>query len=161
MFAFFYLDELIEDIANRTPDHPLVAVFRPVLTKNRGELEKEASKYYNQIAESDLPADVRSKLTDVFVNWIEQRFSEKGKKEIEEMLIGALPALRDTQSGKDLIQIGRVEAKIEDLLMLLESRFGSLEPTLRERLTKLSSTDQVNKLLLQVITIKSPSDLVF
>ena len=95
------------------------------------------------------------------MSWIEQRFSEKGKKEIEEMLIGALPALRDTQSGKDLIQIGKTEGKIEDLLMLLDSRFGSIEPNLRDRISQLNTPDQVDRLLLQVIAVNSPDDLVF
>ncbi len=61
----YYRDELILDIANREPNHPLVAVFRPVFTKNRDELKKEAAKYYNQIAESNLPADMRSKLEQI------------------------------------------------------------------------------------------------
>jgi hypothetical protein len=32
-----------------------------------------------------------------------QRFSDRGKEEIEAMLLGQLPDLRETQAGKDLI----------------------------------------------------------
>lgn len=112
----------------------MVGVFRPIFVKNKVELEKHASSYYNQTLASALPIDTQQVLANVFISWIEQRFSEKGKKEIEEMMIGALPDLRETKSGIELIQIGRTEGKIEDLLMLLESKFGSLEPKLRERI---------------------------
>ncbi len=62
------------------------------------------------------------------------------------MLIGPLQSFGDTLSGKDLIQIGRDEGtlvgKLEGLLMPLESRFGSIEPALRQRISKLDSIDQ-------------------
>jgi hypothetical protein len=35
-----------------------------------------------------------------------QRFSERGTQGIEQMLIGQLPNLRDTQAGKELIATG-------------------------------------------------------
>ena len=41
-----------------------------------------------------------------------QRFGERGKQDIEKMLLGELPDLRETQAGKDLIAIG-VEVGIE------------------------------------------------
>jgi hypothetical protein len=47
------------------------------------------------------------------VNWLGKRFSQKDKKEIEEMLLGQLPDIRDTQLGKDLIAIGISEGKLE------------------------------------------------
>jgi hypothetical protein len=45
----------------------------------------------------------------VFVSWLEQRFRDKSKQEIEMLLLGALPDLRVTRSGKDLIHIGWLE----------------------------------------------------
>jgi len=45
-------------------------------------------------------------LLSIFVNWLEQRCNQLGKQEIENVLLGELPDLRDTQSGKDLIAIG-------------------------------------------------------
>ena len=77
------------------------------------------------------------------------------------MMIGALPDLRETKSGIELIQIGRTEGKIKDLLMLLESKFGSLESKLREQISQLQSSDEINRLLLQVISVGSPDQLVF
>ena len=41
-----------------------------------------------------------------------QRFTDMGKTEVERMLLGKLPDIRETQTGKDLIAIG-VEQGIE------------------------------------------------
>ena len=161
----YYLDSLIRKLAQREPQHPLVAVFRPVLTEDKDELEKHAASHYNQIVASDLPQTIQRILTGVFISWIEQRFSDKGKKEIEEMMIGDLPDLRDTQSGIELIQLGKVEGKlegkIEGLLLLLESKFGELDSELRTRISQIKSSEAVDRLLLQVIKIDSPEQLAF
>ena len=87
------------------------------------------------------------------------------------MLIGALPDLRDTQSGKDLIQIGRaegkeqgkeqgkIEGKIEVLLLVLTSRFGELSPQLTDRIRQLSAGDKLDRAILQAVTIDSINEL--
>ncbi len=87
------------------------------------------------------------------------------------MLIGALPDLRDTQSGKDLIQIGRaegkeqgkeqgkIEGKIEVLLLVLTSRFGELSPQLKDRIRQLSTGDKLDRAILQAVTIDSIHEL--
>ncbi len=108
----YYLDEMLEQLAIRTPNHPLAAVFQPLVEKNRDLLERNAAKYYNQIRVNAPDERTKSKLLAVFVDWVMQRFNDRGKQEIEKMLLGELPDLRDTQAGKDLIAIG-VEQGIE------------------------------------------------
>ena len=110
--SVYYLDEMLEQLTSRTPNHPLVAVFQPLLEKNRELLERNAAMYYTQIKSSTSNERQKAKLLSVFIDWMLQRFSELGKKEIETMLLGQLPDLRDTQAGKDLIAIG-VEKGIE------------------------------------------------
>jgi hypothetical protein len=85
------------------------AAFRPVLFESAETREKEATGYYNLITSSELDEDVRATLQDVFASWLEQRFSDKSKQEIEMLLLGALSDLRETRSGKDLIHIGWLE----------------------------------------------------
>ncbi len=51
-------------------------------------------------------------LQEVFVSWLMQRLPYKGANEIEEMLLGKLPDIRNTRSGQDLIAIG-IEQGIE------------------------------------------------
>ena len=110
--SVYYLDEMLEQLTGRTPNHPLVAVFQPLLEKNRELLERNAAMYYTQIKSSTSNERQKAKLLSVFIDWMLQRFSELGKQEIETMLLGQLPDLRDTQAGKDLIAIG-IEKGIE------------------------------------------------
>ena len=110
--SVYFLDEMLEQLKVRSPNHPLVAVFQPLLEKNRELLERNAAVYYTQIKSSVSSDRQKAKLLDVFIDWMLQRFSERGKEEIEIMLLGQLPDLRDTQAGKDLIAIG-IEKGIE------------------------------------------------
>lgn len=102
----FNLREVALAFARRRPDHPLSAVLQPVLLSSPKTLEENAQKYYHTIKSSDLDEQTKTTLLEVFVSWLEQRFKNKGKQEIEKMLLGDLPDLRETQSGKDLMPIG-------------------------------------------------------
>ena len=102
----FLLRDLVETFERSHPGHPLVAVFKPLLADSEEILEREAVTYYRTIKYSELEAACRTNLLEAFVSWLEQRLGHKGKKEIEIMLLGELPALEETQSGKDLIRIG-------------------------------------------------------
>jgi predicted transposase YdaD len=127
--------------------------------------QEEAPNYYNQIRSSGLPSKTVETLSNIFIDWIEQRFSQKGKKEIEDMMIGALPDLRETQSGRELIQIGRIEGKAEGkaegLLLLLDSKFGPLDSELRGRITKLDAIDRIDRLFLQALRANSIDELTW
>jgi hypothetical protein len=153
------LRDVVESLAQRDASHPLVAVFRPVLLSNEETLEKHAREYYNQIKSSALAEPVKSTLLEVFVNWLEQRLKHKGKKEIEKMLLGELPDLRDTQSGKDLIAIGKIEGKQELLILAIETKFGPLSPELRQRISQLTSIEKLEGLLVQVLKTDSIEQL--
>jgi len=108
----YYLDELLAELAQTSPDHPLVALFQPLVEKNTDLLRQNAGKYYTQIESFPAVDSSKNKLKDVFLDWLMQRFTNLGKKEIEQMLLGKLPDLRETQAGKDLIAIG-IEEGIE------------------------------------------------
>ena len=155
----FYLDEMLAELATRQPDHPLVAVFQPVIQLDDKTLEDSAATCYNQIKTSNLSPPAIETLLAVFVNWLEQRFFELGKQEIENMLLGELPDLRETQSGKDLIAIGKSEGKIEGLLLQLSAKFGDIDPEMRQRIEGLQSAEIVNRLLMQVVKINSIDQL--
>jgi len=154
------LDKVLADLVSREPEHPLVAVFQPVIQLNDRTLEDSAAACFNRIKSSHLPTPTTETLLAVFVNWLEQRFFERGKKEIEDMLLGELPDLRETQSGKDLIAIGRSEGKIESLLLLLSARFDSIDPELRQRIESLRSVEMVDRLLVQAVKVDSIDQLV-
>ncbi len=79
------------------------------------------------------------------------------------MLIGELTNLRDTKSGKELIQIGKEEGKIEgkqeDLMWQLEAKFGPLNAEIRQRIEQVKEIDKLKDLLLQVLKVDSIEQL--
>jgi hypothetical protein len=159
----YLLRDVLESLAQRQPDHPLVAVFQPVLLSNEETLEKQAALYYNQINTSPLPETVKTTLLDVFVSWLEQRLKHKGKEEIEKMLIGELTDLRETQSGKDLIAIGKIEGKIEGeqeaLMWALEGKFGTLPTEIRQRIEQVKTVEKLRDLVLQALKVDAIDQL--
>jgi hypothetical protein len=130
---------------------------------NAKKLHLEVGSCDNQIATSELHEPLKSVVLRVFVNWLEQRFVEKGKVEIEEMLIGQLPGLRETQSGKDLIAIGVKEGiergKREALIELLEAKFGPLDANLIEKIQAIAGLEVLAKHYTQALKIKSVDQL--
>ena len=165
------LADTLGRLAAEHPAHPLVAVFLPLMQ----ELEQEAGARYNPIATSGLDEPLKSVLLEVFINWLEQRFVEKGKAEIEMMLVGQLPALRETQSGKDLIAIGVQEGiergiekgiqegietgKRQSLVQVLESRFGPIDSALIEQVETIKGPELLDKFFRRALNINSLDQL--
>lgn len=162
---------MLESLAARSPEHPLVAVFQPVLQTSEQALAAHAADYYHQIRVSDAAETLKQTMLDIFVNWLEQRLRDKDKEEIEKMLLGELPDLRDTASGRDLINIGRNEGRTEgraeglaegvreSVLSIIESRFGRLDRELQDRIDRIESLDTLKRLLKQVVRIESLDEL--
>lgn len=109
----FSLNELLARFEEVHPQHALAAVFKPVFLDDLSKLAEGAPEYYRMISKSTLDEACKTMLSDVFVNWLLQRFKEKGRKEIEAMLIGELPNLEETRAGKELIRIGEERGKLQ------------------------------------------------
>ena len=144
----FVLRDAVLELARHHPGHPLAAVFQPLLETDDQVLETQAVVYYRAIKTSKLKPKTRTTLLEVFVNWLEQRLPHKGHKEIEIMLLGELPNLEETQSGKDLIRIGEVRGMNQMIALLLQSRFGRLPKAMRARVERLSP-DEAKELITQ------------
>jgi len=108
-----YLVEVLKELEESQPNHPLVAVFQPLLIDDQEILEQRAAVCYNCIRSSPLPDPIATSLVDVFCSWMFQRFRDKSRQEIEAMFIQQLPELRDTRVGQELIAIGKQEGKAE------------------------------------------------
>ena len=76
-------------------------------------------------------------LQEVFVSWLMQRLPHKGAKEIEEMLLGKLPDIRNTKSGQNLIAIGIDQGKLVGQVQLMES-LCNLIPTVEAELRSMT-----------------------
>jgi predicted transposase YdaD len=152
------LAEVLDAWERERPRHPLVAVFKPLLAESEEALEREAVAHYRAIKYSELADACKRALEAVFVSWLEQRLKHKQKKEIEIMLLGELPDLEETQSGKDLIRIGeqrglekgREEGREEGLekaiLVFLAARHGAVPPAIQEKIEALTA-DEAERLI--------------
>jgi predicted transposase YdaD len=153
----FVLPDLLKEWERKHPKHPLVAVFKPLLAESEAALQRQAAEYFRVIRQSSLTAACKGTLEEVFVSWLEQRFKYKDKKEIETMLLGELPDLEETASGKDLIRIGEERGEKRGLelgeergekrgleraiLALLTAQHGTVPATVQEKITKLTLAD--------------------
>ena len=114
---------------------------------------QEAAECYNRIDNPELDRASVAGLQEVFVSWLMQRLTYKGAKEIEEMLLGKLPDIRNTRSGQDLIAIGIEQGREEGIdqgklvgqVQLLESLCNS-KPTMETQLRSMS-VEQLNSRL--------------
>lgn len=82
------------------------------------------------------------------------------------MLVGQLPDLRETQSGKDLIAIGKVEGKAEGLaegkaeglVILLGIRFGEIPTSLQDAIRKIDNEKLIDSLYERALKVSKLSD---
>ena len=159
----FGLREMLELLARKHPEHPLVPVFHPLMVTDEVELERTASCYYNQIETSEIDERSRSMLADVYLDFLVQRLKNRTKEEIDKMLIWDRPDTRDTQYGKDLIAIGvkegKLEGKLEDLILLLESKFGVLNQKQQARIHAINSIEKASEIFSQALHAQSIDEL--
>ena len=148
------LTDELRRLAEHTPEHPLVAVFQPLLAERETDLEREAGGFYRTIKRSRLQQGVKETLAEVFVNWLGQRLPNRSKQEIENMLIGELPELVDTRMGRDLVKIGKEQGLVEAVVIVLEAKRGRLTKSLRQRLQTLGAK-QLRQLLADAIPWES------
>lgn len=147
------LPDEVRHLAERSPEHPLVAVFQPLLARE-SELEQTAGGFFRAIKRSKLKKDVKETLEEVYLSWLLQRLPNRTKQEIEKMLIGELPELVETRAGQDLIKIGEERGLVESVVIVLEAKRGRLTKSLRQRIQKLGS-EQLRQLLAEALAWES------
>jgi len=156
------LRELVDNLEAEQPNHPLVAVFRPVLLTNPETLEREAVQYYRQIRQSELPEPLKQTLVEVFLSWLEQRLPHLGREELQAMFVGELTPLEETKLGKELIGIGEARGRLEmlraNLLDLLRQRFSTVSDEVCQRIAN-ADLPALQGCLAQVLAVRKPEDL--
>jgi hypothetical protein len=103
----------------------------------RKRLQENAGRYYTQIDAFAADERLKVKLTSVFIDWLFQRFTTLGISEIEKMLLGKLPDLRETQAGKDLIAIGIEQGELIGTIRTCQSLLNGIIDS-EERLLAIS-----------------------
>ena len=144
------LPDELRRLAECSPGHPLVAAFQPLLAESESELEMKAGGFYHTIKTSKLNTDAKEALEEVFLSWLIQRLPKRTRQEIEKMLVGELPELVETRTGRDLVKIGEERGRAEGLakavVIVLEGKRGRLTKSLQQRIRKLTN-DQLCQLL--------------
>jgi len=70
--------------------------------------------------------------------------------------------MEDLNEGKIEGKIeGEFKGEIESLFLVLNSRFGQLDPKLQERIEQISASEQVDRVLLRALQITSIDELTF
>jgi predicted transposase YdaD len=101
-----YLIDVLDELRQTDPDHPLLATFLPFLIEDQAQLRTQAPAAYRIIQQAPLPEPVRRQCRDVFQSWIMARFPTLTIEEILTML-GELTPLEQTRAYQDIIARNR------------------------------------------------------
>ena len=164
----FTIKELVSDLAKRNPDHPLVAVFQPIVQEDDKALEQTAPKFYNQIKQNDeLDASTKDALASVYVNWLSQRFTSTSPEEFEMLLGEPQVEFHKTPLGQGFLRRAKEEAKSEGVIIgkramvieVLEDRFGEIDPRLIDKVSELEDEASISRLMSQACMVSSIDDI--
>ena len=151
-----YLDQVLGELEKSDPNHPVVAVFKPVFEEDTDRLVKTARKHYRRIARCNLPKPKKETLAHVFEHWLLERVPNLSKKEIAMIL--DLTDIRQTRCGKELLEEGRNEGTTDVLVAQLRHRLKSFPKTVEKRIRSLDA-ETLAELALQVIDLATLKEL--
>ncbi|MCP4752864.1 MAG: DUF2887 domain-containing protein, partial [Proteobacteria bacterium] len=109
-FWVFYLEELLKELAEKNPEHPLLAVFQPFIQKDDQQLKKDVPKHYARIEKSDYSEEIKGKLIDIFIHWLSIRFDHISRNEVQ-MLLKLTTPLEETQCYKDIVATSEIRGE--------------------------------------------------
>ena len=115
-----YLDAVLAQAREREPDHPLLAVFLPLLANDR-ELAERAPAAWRQLENLTEPGS--KVLLDVFLSWLMERHKGRTFEEIMRML-QVLTPLEETVAYQQLVGIGKKEGRQEEARAILRKQLG-------------------------------------
>ncbi|KPA10044.1 hypothetical protein MHK_009746 [Candidatus Magnetomorum sp. HK-1] len=124
-----YLDEFLKELEKKQPNHPMVAVFKPLFEKDLNALKNNAYHWYQKIAKSRLPKDAKEHIQKAFISWLTARLRDLPYQEVINM-IASLPDFETTQFYKDIVEVGekRGEKKGEKSIIVKEiNRFEKMK----------------------------------
>ena len=104
-----YLDAVLAQAREREPDHPLLAVFLPLVANER-ELAEQAPAAWRRLESLTEPGS--KVLLDVFLSWLMERHKGRNFEEIMGML-QVLTPLEETRAYQQLVGIGLEKGRKE------------------------------------------------
>jgi len=145
-----YLDDFLDKLEKRHPDHPLLAVFSPLRIGDTEVLRRNAGKWRQDI-EKEPDTKARENFVAVFTRWMQERFSNLTYEEVISMFAEITP-LEHTVSYKEIFakgtNHGKTEGKTEGKQ---EGRYETIREEL-ERLRVLRSQNVLNESLFEILS---------
>ncbi|NEX17722.1 MAG: hypothetical protein C1943_14145 [Halochromatium sp.] len=164
-----YLIEVLEQLRQTQPEHPLLATFLPYLVEDRERLREQAPLAYGQIQQAPLPEQARRHCLDVFQSWLLARFQDQTLEEILSML-GEMTPLEQTRAYQEIVaknqpiwlEEGREEGRRREAervaLRLLRRRLGSLTKAQQAHIQALP-VDPLEDLIEALLDFSTDADL--
>ena len=148
-----YLDEALENLRARNPEHPALAAFAPLLTRDSSEVVSKCSVWYNKIQSSNaLDPKQRARYEQVFFSWAMQRLGLKDLQDLD-MLITDLPELEDTDFYRLVkekwLRRGVEEGLVRAVMRLGRQRWGAESEDISKVLNTLT-TEELEALMDQM-----------
>ncbi|MEA3643809.1 MAG: DUF4351 domain-containing protein, partial [Lamprobacter sp.] len=165
-----YLIEVLKQLSQTQPEHPLLATFLPYLIEDPARLREQAPIAYGQIQQAPLSDTTRRHCLDVFQSWLMARFQDQTLEEILVMLGELTPLeqtpLEQTRAYREIVaknqpiwrEEGRKGEAQRMALRLLRRRLGTLSKAQQARVQALS-VDQLEDLIEALLDFSATADL--
>lgn len=153
---------VLPDLLRQAPEpSPVLNVLRPLVVDDE-TVQQQAAGWAAAIRQlPDLDAGMQARLLKLLVQFIIQRFSHLGWKEIEAML--QLTPIEETVAGRELIQRGlergleqgREQEAKKNVIEILKLRFGRASRSIMEAIEQMDDLLALKTLLRQAVTADS------
>ena len=145
------LGQLLNSITNPSP---VLDVLRPVIADSE-EVQEKAPVWAKNLSRLRglTYVGAQARLQQIFVQFVIQKLTHLSRKEIDRML--GLTPLEQTVAGKELIELGRQEAKRESIIYLLTTRFGPVSPSIQAQINAVTEIAHLDQLFSDALTFTS------
>ncbi len=127
-------------LSNITHPSPVLNVLQPLVVLSTDTIRERASGWILEIQQdSGLDTQAQSRLIDLLVQFLVQRFSQLTRQEIDNML--ELTPLEKTRAGQELLAIGMEQGEIAILSRLIGQRFRVAQQRVQEKLQPFGRDD--------------------
>ena len=124
-FRVVTLAEVLSELRQSQPDHPLVVLLSVLIETDPDKVKETIPKGYQQIRDAGLPEGLRETYVKIYVYWLTLRLSMFSKQEVIEMLQIAT-SFEETRFYKDMkeefdaVAEEKIRAKLTQQLEMLK-----------------------------------------
>jgi predicted transposase YdaD len=149
-------------LARHPQPSPLLNVLQPLAARNVNVVQQEGASWAESIRQADdFDENMQTRLLTLLVQFVAQRFVHLPRQKIDRML--KLTPFEETVAGKEYsqeglekgLQQGLQQGYKDNIVAVLEARFGLLPVDLLERIWQINALDRLGTLLRRAATVES------